>query len=455
MTNTNADRLRGLCGGAVHLAGDADYDAVRPAWTLAVDQRPSAVAIPRNADDVSAVVRAAAESGLRVAAQSTGHNAGPLTHHGLEDVVLVRMSGMRAVTVDPTTRTCRVEGGALSVEAVEAAAPHGLATMHGSSPDVGIAGYTLGGGLGWYARELGLAANSLTAVEVVVADGSLLRADADHDADLFWALRGGGGNFGVVTALEMQLQPIETAYAGMLLWDLDQAEAVLRTWAGWAPGAPDEISTTFRVLNMPPLPQLPDFLRGRSVAVVDGALLGSDDRGEELLRDLRALEPEVDTFGRVPAASLIRLHMDPEEPVPGVSDASTLTSLPSEGIDAFLSQVGPGSASPLLVAELRQLGGALGRAEPGSGALAKLEGEFTLGAVAPAPTPEAAAAGQAAATALIDALRPHASDSIYLNLYERPTDASRAFDGDTWQRLIEVRAAVDPGGLFVAAHAIG
>jgi FAD/FMN-containing dehydrogenase len=452
--DVRAKALTGLCGGAVHLAGDAEYDAVRMAWNAAVDQRPAAVAIPRDAADVSAVVRASAEAGLRVAPQSTGHNAWPLALQGLDEVVLVRMSAMTGVSVDPVARTCRVEGGALWLDAVEAAAEHGLATLHGSSPDVGIAGYSLGGGIGWYARKLGLATNSLTAVEIVIADGTLVRADAENDPELFWAVRGGGGNFGIVTALEFALYPIETAYAGMLIWDREDAEKVLRTWAAWAPGAPDEITTAFRILNLPPLPDIPEFLRGRSIAVIDGAVLGSDESGEELLRELRALQPEIDTFARVPAASLVRLHMDPEGATPVVSNSAMLAGMPDEAVDAFLAQVGPGTTSTLLVAELRQLGGALGRPQAGHGALAQLDGEFVAFACAIAPTPEAAAGGSADAAAFVEALRPFANESAYLNFCENPTDVRSAYDTRVWPQLVAIRSAVDPNGLFAANHAV-
>ena len=380
--------LRPLAEGTtLHLPGDAGYDAARVAWNLAVDQRPAAVALPRTAAEVAQVVRAASAAGLRVAPQSTGHNAGPLAAQGLDDVVLVRMSGMDLVVADPARGIVRAEGGALWEPAVVAAAAHSSAVLHGSSPDVGITGYSLGGGIGWFARKLGLATNSVTAVELVTADGSLVRADAANNAELFWALRGGGGSFGVVTAIEFRMYPIETAYAGFLLWDIEHAEKVLREWAAWAPSAPDEITTAFRVMRLPEMPDLPDFLRGREIAIIDGAVLGSDDRGRELLGDLRVLRPEIDTFDRVDAASLVRLHMDPEGGAPVVSDTAMLGEFPEAALDAFLAEVGPGAETPLLLAELRQAGGALARPAVGGGALTYLDADFVMFAAAMAMTP--------------------------------------------------------------------
>jgi FAD/FMN-containing dehydrogenase len=449
-----ADSLRHLCGGRVHVAGDPGYDAARGAWNSAVDQQPAAVALPRSAADVSDLVRAAVAAGLRVAPQSTGHNAGPLAAQDLSDVVLVRTSGMTRVSVDAERRTARVEGGAVWLPAVEAAAEHGLAALHGSSPDVGIAGYSLGGGIGWYARKLGLATNSLTAVELVLADGTEVRADADRNSDLFWALRGGGGSFGVVTALEFSLYRIATAYAGMLVWDAADAERVLPTWAGWALDAPDEVTTSLRVLHLPPVPDIPEPLRGRSVVVIDGAVLGTDLHGRDLLGDLRALGPEIDTFDRVAASSLARLHMDPEQPTPAVSDSAMLSGLPDAALDTFLSQVGPGARTSLMMGELRQLGGALGRPHEGGGALSHLDAAFVMFAGAMAMTPEMAAQGHADARRLTAAMAPWSNGRSYLNFAENPVDPRSAYPDTAWRRLARIRSAVDPSGLLVANHPV-
>jgi FAD/FMN-containing dehydrogenase len=442
-TAHRAESLRGLCDGAVHLPGDPGYDAARLPWNAALDQRPAAVAQPTSVAQVQQVVRAAAAADLRVAPQSTGHNAGPLVAQGLEDVVVLRTSAMHGVTIDPVRRIARVEGGALWIHATEPAGDHGLAALHGSSPDVGIAGYSLGGGIGWYARRLGLATNSLTAVELVTADGEHVRADANRNSEVFWALRGGGGSFGVVTALEFRLYAIETAYAGMLIWDRELAEPVLRRWAQWAPGAPDDITTAFRILNLPPIPAIPEMLRGRSVVVIDGAVLGSDEAGEAAIADLR-----------VPAKSLVRLHMDPEGPTPAVSDSAMLGSLPDEAVDAFLSEVGPGSRSSLLVAELRQLGGALGREHEGGGALSRLDAQFVTFAVAMAMTPEMAAQGQHDAHRLTKVLSPWANGRSYLNFAENAVDARSGYSPERWLQLKGIRSAVDEHGTFLANHEI-
>ncbi len=447
-----ADAVRAGTPGAVHLPGDSGYDAARLPWNVAVRQQPAAVAVPRTTAEVARIVRAAAAAGLRVAPQGTGHNAGPLGD--LADTLLLRTSAMTGARVDPGTGRVTVRAGTLWLEAVEAAAAQRRTVLHGSSPDVGVVGYSLGGGLGWYARQLGLQANSVTGAEVVLADGSVVRADAEHEPDLFWALRGGGG-LGVVTELEFASYAFTTAYGGMLLWDWSQAEQVLPRWAAWAAEAPDEVTTSFRLMQLPPFPELPPFLRGRQLVVIDGAVRTDDDaRAEALLAPLRALRPEIDTFARVESASLVRLHMDPEGPTPAVSDSALLTGLPDEAIDTLLAVAGPGSGSALLAAELRQLGGAVGRPAPGAGPLPCIDGAFLLFGVAVAPDAQAARVGQASATRLVEALTPWSTGGRYLNFTERSVPAASGYDPAAWHRLRRVRAAVDPTGLFRANHPI-
>ncbi|SFB72293.1 FAD/FMN-containing dehydrogenase [Nocardioides terrae] len=450
--------LRGLFGGRaadrVHLPGDPGYDGARVAWNLAVDQRPAGVVSVASPEEVGEVVRTAALAGLRVAPQSTGHNAGPLAARGLDDVVLLRTGRLDTVTYEETTHVVRVEGGCVWEPVVDVAAKYGRAVLHGSSPDVGVAGYTLGGGMGWYARKLGLATNSLVAVEIVVGDGTLVRADAETNRELFWAVRGGGGSFGVVTAMEFRTFDIETAYAGMLMWDLADMEPVLREWTAWAPGAPDEITTSFRAMRFPPLPEIPELLRGRSVAIVDGAVLGSDERAAELLGGLRALRPQVDTFARVPAPALTRIHMDPEGGAPAVGRTATLRSMPDAAVDAFLGAAGPDADTHLLIAELRQLGGALGRPAEGGGVLSHLDGDFVAFGLGMAPTPELAALAEVETSAFVETLEPFATGRTYLNFAETAGETRAAYTEQAWLQLKGIRSAVDPYGVFAANHPV-
>jgi FAD/FMN-containing dehydrogenase len=446
------DDLRGLCGGAVALPSDDGYDAARQAFNLAVDQRPAAVAYPGNAQEVAAVVRFASERGLRVAPQATGHNAGPLG--ALEGTILLKTSGMHQVTIDPERRIGRAEAGALWEDVVDAAAPHGLLALHGSSPDVGVVGYSLGGGMGWLAREHGLQTNNVTAIELVTGDGTLVRTDREHDPELFWALRGGGGNFGVVTAIEFKLFPLTEIFAGFMLWNWTEAERVLAAWTDWAVDAPDAVTTSFRIMQMPPLELVPEPIRGRQIVLIDGAVLGDEADAAALIAPLRALGPEIDTFAMVPAPSLVRLHQDPEEPVPYTSESALIEELPRAAQQALVELAGPGSDSPLLMVELRQVGGALARVAPGHGALPKVDAQFVLFALGMAIDADMEAAMLAHAGRVKAALAPWSGGGLYLNFAEHAVDTSASYGAFTYRRLQAVKARVDPHGTIRANHAL-
>jgi FAD/FMN-containing dehydrogenase len=430
--------------------GDPGWDAARQAWNLAVDQRPAAVALPESAADVIAAVTLARKHGLRVAARGTGHGAAALG--ALEDAILVNTSRMTGVTIDPGARRARVEAGTLWQDVTVPAAEHGLAALAGSAADIGVVGYTLGGGVGWLGRRHGLAANSVVGVELVAADGRLLRVDSEHEPDLFWALRGGGGSFGVVTAIEFELYPIQEVYAGALFWPLDRAADVLHAWARWTGGLPDELTSLGRLLRFPPLPEIPEPLRGGSFAVVEAAHLGSEAEAAELLAPLRELKPQLDTFAPIPPPALQAIHMDPEGPTPFAGDGAMLTGLPPAAVDAFLDAAGPGSSSPLLSVELRHLGGALSRAAPHHGALATLDGSFLMFALGIAPDAQSAAGVEAHARAVQTALAPWRTRLDYANFSERRADAGHVFAPHVHRRLRAVKTQVDPQDLFQASH---
>src|SRR5918992_537120 len=242
---------------------------------------PALAELSAAAADVVAIVGFARAHGLKVAPQGTGHNASAIA--SLEDTILVSTQRMRGVEIDVEAQTARVAAGTIWIEVAEAASPHGLFPLSGSSPDVGVVGYTLGGGMSWLARKHGLAANNVTAIEVVTPDGRIVRATADENTDLFWALRGGGGNYGVVTALEFRLFPYGEVYAGMMIWPFERAGELLRAWRDWTRTAPEEVTTSMRVMHIPPLPEVPEFVRGRSIAVIDGAYAGGEEDGAAAL----------------------------------------------------------------------------------------------------------------------------------------------------------------------------
>src|SRR4051794_16614257 len=283
-------------------------------FNTAVELRPAGVALPQDADEVVDAVRYARDRGLRVAPQATGHNVS--AYGALDDALLVDVRHLQDVSIDPLAQRVRAGAGVKWERIGPALSEHGLAGLHGSSPDVGVAGYSLGGGMGWLARRYGLQANSVTAIEIVLADGRLVRTDATHEPDLFWALRGGNGNFGVVTAIEFAVYALEELYAGVMWFEFERSREVLHTWARMLPSLPDELMSWASMLHFPDLSYVPEHARGGSFAVVYGAFLGGEEEGRELMRSVRDLGPAFDTFAMVPPAALGDLAMDPPEPVP-------------------------------------------------------------------------------------------------------------------------------------------
>jgi hypothetical protein len=444
--------LRDQLDGDLLSPGEPGWDEARLAWNLAVDQRPAAVVFAESVADVVAVVNYARDEGFRVAAQGTGHFANSL--ESLADTILLKTSRLRGVEVDPVARTARAEAGVLWEEVSLAAAEHGLAALAGSSPDVGVVGYTLGGGLGWLGRRYGLAANSVVAVELVTADGRRVRADRDHEPGLFWAVRGGGGSFGVVTAIEFALYPVPEVYAGILFFPFERAAEILNAWRAWVDDSPREVTSVGRLMQFPPIQDVPEPLRGQSFVIVEAAYIGGGEEGADLLQPLRDLGPVMDTFSVIPVEELRHLHMDPPGPVPGVGDGFTLADVTRESINALVAVAGPGSGSPLLSVELRQLGGAVAEASPEHGAAGAIDAGFALYAVGVAGDAEAGRTVESRIAALKASLAPWAADRGYFNFADGPRDGESFFAPDAHRALQWVKAAHDPGELFRASHPI-
>jgi FAD/FMN-containing dehydrogenase len=445
--------LRSAVSAPVLDPGEPGWDAARQAWNLCADQQPDAVAFANTPGDVGAVVDFARERGLKVAAQGTGHAATSLG--SLAGTILLKTMRMGGVEVDPAGRTARVEAGALLGELAVAAGEHGLAVLSGSSPDVGVVGFSLGGGIGWLSRRHGIACNSISAIELVTAEGEMVRADAHNEPDLFWAMRGGGGNFGVVTALELHLVEVPHVYAGGIMWPAERAPEVFEAYRSLAATAPPEFSSEARFLSLPPIPEVPEPLRGRPLVSVTGAFLGSEDEARDVLASLRELgQPVMDTFGMVDPAVITHIHGDPEQPTPGMTHHTVLRELEPDTIDALVESAGPESGSPLLAVGMRHLGGAIGEAPEGAGALDRLDGEFALYGVGIPMVPEMAPAIDAHLDRVVEAMQPWSTGGEYLNLADRPGDASRGFGAETYARLKAIRAKVDPTGMFSASHPI-
>ena len=323
------------------------------------------------------MLRAAASVGLNVAPQGTGHGAPPLAGR-LRDAVLLRTSAMTELRVDAARRTARVGAGALWGDVVERAGRVHLAALHTSSPGVGVVGSSLGGGLSWYARQHGLQCSAITAVELVLADGTFVRATDQADSDLLWAARGGGGGFGVVTALEFDLFPVSTVYAGKLAWDWSHAQRVLTAWGEWAASAPESVTSVARLFQAPDLPWLPADVRGRKLVIVDAVVLAGRDAATRVLAPLRALRPEVDTFDECSAASVADLQLDPTDADSGLREQRSARrpartsrgragrdSRPRVGVGPALRRAASARRSIVTAGPARRGAGPYGRLGPG------------------------------------------------------------------------------------------
>ncbi|WP_136709910.1 FAD-binding oxidoreductase [Agromyces sp. H66] len=425
--------------------GDHEWDAARATFNLLDDQRPALIALPENTSQVAEAVAIARQAGLRIAAQGTGHGAS--SRDSLDGAMLVNTSRMTQVEIDAEARRVRVGAAAKWQHVAPALSERGLAGLHGSSLDVGIAGYSLGGGIGWLTRKFGMQTNALHAVELVTADGEFLRADAERHADLFWALRGGGGNFGVVTALEFDVVSVPRLAAGSFFFPVERTAEVLRTWTALLPSFPEELTTWVTVLHFPPAEEVPEPVRGRSFAIVMAAHLGTEFEARRLLRPLQDLGPVMDTLGAQEPIALGTLAMDPEDPLPYRSTTALVDELPAATIDELATLSAPGSA--LVMLQIRHIGGAFARRPDDAGARATLPGEVLVFGLTVPTSPDVDVLGP---LERLDAILAPLTIGEYPNFVERPVDARRFFDDVTWARLRTVKAAYDPADLVRGNH---
>lgn len=445
------EALRAGLRGTAYAAGESGYEEATRAWNLNAHQEPALVVMAEGAADVMAAVRFARDLGVGVGVMATGHGVGAPCDGG----VLVNTSRMRGVRVDPVARTARVEAGALWTDVIPEAQAHGLAGLVGSSSHVGVVGYTMGGGFGWLGRKYGLNSAAVTEADVVTAEGELLRVSAGENADLFWGLKGGGGNFGIVTSLEFELYPLAAVYGGNLFYSVERAREVLDLYARWSVDLPDEMTTAVTFLNVPPLPDIPEPLRGGSFIVVRGCYCGEEpERGAEMFRPVREGlgEPVMDTFAVIPCAAMDAISMDPVDPLGAVQHAEMLRALSPETIDALVEVAGPESGSPLIMLEIRQLGGALARTPDRLSPMGGGEAKFTMNGVGATFTPEMAEGVKAHLARLTEATREHQTGETYLNFLELDAageDRVRAaYAPEDWNRLVSLKDRHDPDNLF-------
>jgi hypothetical protein len=432
------ETLRSQVLGAVFAPGDDGYDEAGRAWNLSVRQHPAVMVRAAGAPNVAAAVDFARRQELGVAVQATGHGV----IRPADDCLQIVTSQMTDVTVDAAAATAWVGAGAQWGAVLTKAHAAGLAPLLGSSPGVGATGYTLGGGLGWLARKYGLSADSVRRFEVVAADGRLLTASADQHPDLFWALRGGGGGFAIVTGMEIQLHPVTAVFGGNLVYPAALAPQVL----------PEEFTAAFALMNLPPLDFVPEPLRGQSVVMVRGCHCGPVEQGRALLQPwLDWQAPIVDLFQVMPFTEIAAVSQDPIDPFPAVVTGAWLRDLSDDVIATLIefgvAKVGP---PPLISSEVRYIAGALNRIDADATAFSNRGARFVLDLVGLAPSPEALALGQQYGRRFKEALQPHL-DGVYPNFVEGDearAAAALAFSPEHRRRLAAVKATYDPGRLF-------
>ncbi|MEV5442771.1 FAD-binding protein [Streptomyces sp. NPDC052644] len=437
-----ADRV----SGAVLLPGDDGFDARCAGFQTAYRHRPSVLVRPDGPDDVAAAVAYAAEHALPVAAQATGHGLSA----PLDGGVLIDTGTLTGVTVDAAAGTARIAAGTRAGAVVDAAARYGLAPLNGSSTGVGAVGYLLGGGLGLLGRRFGWAADHVRAVEIVTADARHHRVTADSDPELFWALRGAGANFGVVTAVETGLVRVSRIYGGELVFDLAATPGLLERYLRWTENLPEELTSSMSLLAYPDLPAFPAKLRGRYVGHVRVAHTGDHREGERLVAPLRAAGPLLaDTVAEMPYTECGAIYNDPPVPHAYLGDNVLLRAIDPAEAAAITELAGPGAPVPCVV-DVRHLGGALGREPEVPAAVGHRSAGYLLRALVPlmGAAPDDA---RAAMRRVLDAAGQRVGGRCQNLVYGE--DAPGAGTADFWEpddhrRLAELKARLDPANLF-------
>ncbi|MFI5555702.1 FAD-binding oxidoreductase [Streptomyces sp. NPDC051738] len=441
--------------GPVLRPGDDGYADEVTGFNLAALHTPDVVVGATGVDDIVAALRWATATGTPVAVQSTGHGANFPIDHGL----LISTARMTDVRVDPQERLATIAAGAKWRHVLDATAPHGLAALCGTSTDAGAVGYTLGGGLPVLGRAYGYATDLVRSFQVVTPDGTLRESDPDHEPELFWALRGGKGNVGVVTSMVCELLPLPTILGGGVYCPGEHAEPLLRTWTDWTRTLPDAMCSAFTLLRLPPIPEIPEPLRGGFWARVAIAWPGDPAEGEHLLAPIRAAAPvTVDTVEEMPYAALDRIHMEPQDPLPARESCALLRDLTPEAIDTFLAQAGPQAPDcPLLLVELRHLGGALSRPAHTPDAICARDATYLLETVGVLTAPPAAEAIEQATAALHTAMAPYGTGLTMVNIHGTPgddSDRARAWSPEVYDRLRKDKSTYDPTDLLRFGHTV-
>jgi FAD/FMN-containing dehydrogenase len=430
--------------GQIILPEDPGYDQARTVFSGAIDRRPAIIVRVADAADVARVIALARETGMELAVRGGGHS--PAGHGVSEGGIVLDLSAMRALEIDAERRTAWAETGLTSGEYTAAAGVHGLATGFGDTGSVGIGGVTLGGGIGFLVRKHGLTIDQLLAADVVTADGELLRVDAENHPDLFWALRGGGGNFGVATRLQFRLLEVDTIVGGMLL--LPATPDVIASFIAAAEAAPEELSTIANVMAAPPLPFLAEEHHGRLVVMASLVHAGDVEAGERAVAPFRALAtPIADMVRPLPYPEMFPPEDESYRPV-AITRAISIEHVDRPAAETIIEHIERSSA-PRAVTQLRVLGGAMARVPADATAFAHRDSRIMANVVALYERLEERPVHEAWVTELADALS-NGDTATYAGFLgdEGEERVRAAYPGATWERLAAIKARYDPDNLF-------
>jgi len=430
--------------GRIITPDDTDYDQARSVFMGAIDRRPAMVVRAADASDVSRVIALARETGTELAVRSGGHS--PAGHSVSEGGIVLDLSALRGLEIDAERRTAWAETGLTAAEYTAAAGEHGLATGFGDAGSVGLGGITLSGGVGFLVRKHGMTIDALLAADVVTADGGLLRVDAEHHPDLFWAIRGGGGNFGVATRLQFRLHEVDTIVGGMLL--LPASPDVLAAFIAEAEAAPEELSTVANVMPAPPLPFLALEHHGRLVVMAMLAYAGDVEAGERALAPFRALAtPLADLLRPMPYPEMYPPADESYRPV-AVARSSFAERIAPRTAESILSSLERSTAATPVV-QLRVLGGAMARVPADATAFAHRDRRIMANVVAMYARAEECPEHEAWVTGLVSELSQGDPAGYVGFLADEGEERVRAaYPGATWERLAEIKAAYDPENVF-------
>ncbi|WP_344677921.1 FAD-binding oxidoreductase [Saccharopolyspora taberi] len=439
--------LAATISGDVLTPDSPGFDEERSGFQLLDAHRPALIVAADNGDDVVAAVRFATENGAPVAVQSTGHGlATPFDGNG----VLISTRRLTSVTVNPSERTAWVEAGAQWRNVIDAAAPHGLAPLSGSLPTVGVVSYILGGGVGILSRSYGFAADHVRRIDIVTADGRPRQVTATSDPDLFWALRGGGGNFGVVTGIEIDLMPVERIYGGGLVFDLEQTPQLPEVWYRWTADVPEAMASAVSMLTFPDVPDVPEPLRGKHVGSIQIAYNGSAEDGAELVKPLRELGPVIDGLTEIPYGESEKVFNEPDQPHPYRGENLLLRDVDPSRLPALVKLSSP-QTQPMCVVGLRHLGGALSRSPEVPNAVGNRSANYVLGVLSLTLPGQFDAVREMHDEALAAWSDLAIGQGLNFTFGAVEQDKIRsAFDAADYERLTEIRAAVDPEEVFRA-----